>query len=104
MVGKGYRLSAHTLPKAYKERHPLPFFVFPGHSDILLSRASCIAGTGASRISMLKILQQNLNAKTLTVQVSPCPIPHLLYHASSPSSTTTELPGPLDDMHYIIIL
>ncbi|KAJ7187890.1 putative dihydrodipicolinate synthase [Mycena filopes] len=51
MVGKGHRLSAHTSSAAYKERHPRPFFVMPGFSDILLpalvSRASgCITGTG----------------------------------------------------------
>jgi hypothetical protein len=60
MIGKGHRLSAHTLSKAYKERHPLPFFVFPGYSDILLpalvSRASgCITGTGASHLLVLWI-------------------------------------------------
>ncbi|KAJ7723533.1 dihydrodipicolinate synthase [Mycena metata] len=51
MVGKGHRLSAHTCSEAYKARHPRPFFVMPGFSDILLpalvSRASgCITGTG----------------------------------------------------------
>ncbi|KAJ7141440.1 putative dihydrodipicolinate synthase [Mycena epipterygia] len=50
-VGKGHRLSAHTTSEAYKTRHPRPFFVMPGFSDILLpalvSRASgCITGTG----------------------------------------------------------
>ncbi|KAF7357685.1 putative dihydrodipicolinate synthase [Mycena venus] len=50
-VGKGHRLSAHTQSAAYKTRHPRPFFVMPGFSDILLpalvSRASgCITGTG----------------------------------------------------------
>ncbi|KAJ7077304.1 putative dihydrodipicolinate synthase [Mycena belliarum] len=50
-VGKGHRLSAHTLSSAYKERHPRPFFVMPGYSDILLPalvcRAQgCITGTG----------------------------------------------------------
>ncbi|KAF8199775.1 putative dihydrodipicolinate synthase [Mycena galopus ATCC 62051] len=50
-VGKGQRLSAHTQSAAYKERHPRPFFVMPGFSDILLpaliARASgCITGTG----------------------------------------------------------
>ncbi|KAJ7130827.1 putative dihydrodipicolinate synthase [Mycena crocata] len=50
-IGKGHRLSAHTLSAAYKERHPRPFFVMPGFSDILLPalvcRASgCITGTG----------------------------------------------------------
>ncbi|KAJ6594263.1 dihydrodipicolinate synthetase family protein [Mycena capillaripes] len=51
MVGKGHRLSAHTQSTAYKARHPRPFFVMPGFSDILLpalvSRASgCITGSG----------------------------------------------------------
>ncbi|KAJ7451730.1 putative dihydrodipicolinate synthase [Mycena galericulata] len=50
-VGKGHRLSSHTSSAAYKARHPRPFFVMPGFSDILLpalvSRASgCITGTG----------------------------------------------------------
>ncbi|KAJ7772738.1 dihydrodipicolinate synthase [Mycena maculata] len=50
-IGKGHRLSAHTSSAAYKARHPRPFFVMPGYSDILLpalvSRASgCITGTG----------------------------------------------------------
>ncbi|KAJ7693330.1 dihydrodipicolinate synthetase family protein [Mycena rosella] len=50
-IGKGHRLSAHTSSAAYKTRHPRPFFVMPGFSDILLpalvSRASgCITGTG----------------------------------------------------------
>ncbi|KAF7376464.1 putative dihydrodipicolinate synthase [Mycena sanguinolenta] len=50
-VGKGQRLSVHTQSAAYKARHPRPFFVLPGYSDILLpaliSRASgCITGTG----------------------------------------------------------
>ncbi|KAJ6625815.1 dihydrodipicolinate synthase [Mycena sp. CBHHK59/15] len=50
-IGKGHRLSAHTQSTAYKKRHPRPFFVMPGFSDILLpalvSRASgCITGTG----------------------------------------------------------
>lgn len=52
MIGKGHRLSAHTLSEDYKARHRLPFFVLPGYSDILLpalvSRATgCITGTGA---------------------------------------------------------
>ncbi|KAJ6498947.1 dihydrodipicolinate synthase [Mycena sanguinolenta] len=50
-VGKGQRLSVHTQSTAYKARHPRPFFVMPGFSDILLpaliSHASgCITGTG----------------------------------------------------------
>jgi dihydrodipicolinate synthase/N-acetylneuraminate lyase len=50
-IGKGHRLSAHTQSAAYKARHPTPFFVMPGFSDILLpalvARASgCITGTG----------------------------------------------------------
>ncbi|KAF7305980.1 Dihydrodipicolinate synthase [Mycena chlorophos] len=51
MVGKGHRLALHTQSAAYKARHPLPYFVLPGFSDILLpsliSRMSgCITGTG----------------------------------------------------------
>jgi hypothetical protein len=50
-VGKGQRLALHTQSEAYKARHPRPFFVMPGFSDILLpalvSHASgCITGTG----------------------------------------------------------
>ncbi|KAJ7824670.1 dihydrodipicolinate synthase [Mycena olivaceomarginata] len=50
-VGKGQRLALHTQSEAYKARHPRPFFVLPGFSDILLpalvSHASgCITGTG----------------------------------------------------------
>jgi len=42
-------VGTHSI-RAYKERHPLPFYVFPGYSDILLpalvKRASgCITGT-----------------------------------------------------------
>ncbi|KAJ7217707.1 putative dihydrodipicolinate synthase [Mycena pura] len=50
-IGKGHRLAVHTQSPAYKQRHPRPYFVLPGYSDILLpalvSRASgCITGTG----------------------------------------------------------
>ncbi|KAK7000702.1 putative dihydrodipicolinate synthase [Favolaschia claudopus] len=50
-IGKGQRIAIHTQSAAYKERHPRPFFIMPGYSDILLpaliARASgCITGTG----------------------------------------------------------
>jgi dihydrodipicolinate synthase/N-acetylneuraminate lyase len=50
-IGKTHRLTIHTRSAAYKARHPLPFVVMPGFSDLLLpsmvvGSAGCITGTG----------------------------------------------------------
>ncbi|TFL04977.1 putative dihydrodipicolinate synthase [Pterulicium gracile] len=50
-IGKGHRLSIHTQSAEYKKRHPTPFIVMPGFSDILLPSmialsSGCITGTG----------------------------------------------------------